>query len=288
MYRIGLSTCHKPLTKELFQAYRDAGIEVAEIAVTRDEYPELDYPAIAEMAGEAGVELRSFHLPFASYTNIASPDEEVRREAVRILSDYIEKAASIGIKIYVIHPSVGANPDEERALRIACAKKSLAELAEVAARHGGVMAVEDLPRTCLGRCSYELLDLISVDDRLRVCFDTNHLLMEDPADFVRKVGDKIVTIHVSDYDYLNERHWLPGEGDLQWDRILEALQEVGYQGPWLYEIRFDAPRSMQRERDLTCSDFVRNAKEIFEGKELTVLPAVRPKMYHWTYQKKKV
>ena len=50
MYRIGLSTCHKPLTKELFQAYRDAGIEVAEIAVTRDEYPELDFPAIAEMA----------------------------------------------------------------------------------------------------------------------------------------------------------------------------------------------------------------------------------------------
>ena len=282
MYKIGLSTCGKPLTAELFKAYRAAGIEVAEISVAREEYPTLDFEAVAQYAKEGGVELWSFHLPFAGYTNIASPDEEVRQEAVRILSDYIRKAASIGIKIYVIHPSVGANPDEERALRIACAKKSLAELAEVAAECGGELAVEDLPRTCLGRCSYELLELISGDDRLRVCFDTNHLLMEDPAEFVRKVGKKIVTIHVSDFDYLNERHWLPGEGDLQWDKILAALQEVGYQGPWLYEINFAAPRSMQRERDLTCEDFARNAQEIFEGKELTVLPAVRPKMYHWT------
>ncbi len=288
MYKIGLSTCKKPLTTELFKAYHKAGIHVAEIAVAREEYPDLDYTAIAEAAKEGGVELWSFHLPFASYTNIASPDEEVRQEAVRILSDYIRKAASIGIKVYVVHPSVGANPDEERALRIACSKKSLAALAQVAAECGGVVAVEDLPRTCLGRNSFEILELISADERLRVCFDTNHLLMEDPAEFVRKMGNKIVTIHVSDYDYLNERHWLPGEGDLQWDRILEALREVGYTGPWLYEIGFAAPRSMQRERDLTCEDFARNAHEIFEGKELTVLPAVRPKMYHWTYQKKKV
>lgn len=286
MYKIGLSTCRKKIDADLFKAYRKAGIEVAEIAVAREEYPHLDYAAIAKAAQEGGVELWSFHLPFAAYTNIASPDEEVRQEAVRILSDYIHKAASIGIKIYVIHPSVGANPDEERAIRMASAKKSLAALAEVAAECGGVLAVEDLPRTCLGRNSFELLDLLSADDRLRVCFDTNHLLMEDPSDFVRKVGDKIVTIHVSDYDYLNERHWLPGEGELQWDLILEALQEVGYEGPWLYEIRFDAPRSMQRERPLTCEDFARNAHEIFEGKELTVLPAVRPKMHHWTYKKR--
>ena len=287
MYKIGLSTCRKELSAQLFKDYRAAGIHVAEISVAREEYPTLDFEAIAQYAKEGGVELWSFHLPFAAYTNVASPDESVRQEAVRILSDYIAKAAAIGIKIYVIHPSVGANPDEERALRIACAKKSLAQLAQVADDHGGVLAVEDLPRTCLGRNSYELLELISADPRLRVCFDTNHLLMEDPAEFVRKVGDKIVTIHVSDYDYLNERHWLPGEGDLQWDRILEALQEVGYSGPWLYELAFESPRSMQRERELTCEDFVRNAHEIFEGKELTVLPSVRPKMYHWTYVRRK-
>ncbi len=287
MYKIGLSTCRKPLNVELFKAYRAAGIAVAEISVAREEYPSLDYEAIAAAAKEGGVELWSFHLPFSAATNIANPNEEERQQAVAILSDYIAKAASIGISIYVLHPSCGANPDEERALRIAQAKKSLAQLARVAAQYGGTVAVEDLPRTCLGRNSYELLDLISADPRLRVCFDTNHLLMEDPAEFVRKVGDKIITMHVSDFDYLNERHWLPGEGDLQWDRILEALQEVGYTGPWLYELGFLAPRSMQRERPLTCEDFARNATEIFEGKELTVLPAVRPKMYHWTYQKRK-
>ena len=44
---------------------------------------------------------------------------------------------------------------------------------------GQVIAVEDLPRTCLGRESSEMLELISVNDKLRVCFDTNHLLQKD-------------------------------------------------------------------------------------------------------------
>ena len=56
------------------------------------------------------------------------------------------------------------------------------------------------------------MELISADDRLRVCFDTNHLLKESIIDFIYNVGDKIITTHVSDYARENERHWLPGEG----------------------------------------------------------------------------
>ncbi|MBR6634751.1 MAG: TIM barrel protein, partial [Clostridia bacterium] len=86
-----------------------------------------------------------------------------------------------------------------------CAKDSLSRLAEIADREGAVLCVEDLPRTCLGRNSEEIAELVSVDERLKLCLDTNHLFTEALPDYIRKFGKRIVTIHVSDYDFLNER-----------------------------------------------------------------------------------
>jgi sugar phosphate isomerase/epimerase len=115
------------------------------------------------------------------------------------------------------------------------------------------------------------LDILSVNDKLRICFDTNHLLKEDAIAFLKRVGEKIVTLHVSDYDYVDECHWLPGEGTTDWGRLYDALCRVGYEGAWLYELGFAAPPSIERERALTCEDFAKNAREIFRGLPLTVL-----------------
>ena len=145
------------------------------------------------------------------------------------------------------------------------------KLADVAAENGAVMAVENLPRTCLGRDSSDMLQLLEADDRLRVCFDTNHLLRETHADFVKAVGERIVTTHISDYDFVDEKHWLPGEGKVDWPALAKLLKNADYQGVWLYELGFRAPRSRPRSRDLTCADFVRNAREIFSGGPITTV-----------------
>ena len=130
--------------------------------------------------------------------------------------------------------------------------------------------VEILPRTCLGRNSGEMLDLLSADPRLRACCDTNHLLTEDLPGFIRRLGDRVETLHVSDYDGKDEKHWLPGEGVLPWPEVLAALAEVGYKGPWLYEIGLGTPKTIVRDRPLAFPDFSRNAGELFEGRRPTV------------------
>ena len=130
--------------------------------------------------------------------------------------------------------------------------------------------MEDLPRTCLGNCSAEILELLTADPSLTVCFDTNHLLGEPIADFVRAVGKKIETLHVSDYDFCNERHWLPYEGKVNWVELVEALEEVGYNGVWMYEIGFKASKNIDRDRDLNFDDF----KEIPEQTKLHTMVAL--------------
>ena len=99
---------------------------------------------------------------------------------------------------------------------------SFSILADIAEKYDAVIAVENLPRTCLGRDSFDIKKILSYDDRLRVCFDTNHLLEQKNSDFVFDIGEKIITTHVSDYDLENERHWLPREGIIDWNELIGA------------------------------------------------------------------
>jgi len=284
MFRTACSLGPAIHREEIFKECHEAGITLVEISNSKlHEAEKVNFNAMAEYSARWGVGIWSYHLPFGPFDiiDISSQNKSIRKNCVETLKEYIAKAADVGIDKYVIHPSGEPIETKDRSEKLKWAQESLMELAEAASRCGGVMAVEDLPRTCLGRNSDEILDLISADDRLRVCFDANHLLGEENPDFIRKVGSKIITTHISDYDFINERHWLPGEGKNDWPAIIEALKEVGYSGPWLYEIVLSCPKTLYRDRDLTMFDFALNAKELFDGKKPTVFSKTKENLGMW-------
>ena len=63
--------------------------------------------------------------------------------------------------------------------------------------------------------------------------------------------------------------------------LVNGLREIGYQGPWLYELGFDIPKTIYRSRTLTCADFKRNAEEIFGNKKITVIGKPVDGLLHW-------
>ncbi len=283
MYEIGLSTNRKHIDEELFKAYRGAGISAMEISVPYEELSSLDFAQLQLLSKKYDVKLWSFHLPFMPFDiiDISSIDENIRQNSVDLCAEYIKKAANIGINKFVIHPSGEPISDIERKTKMEHAKESLDKLSEIAHKEDSVVAVENLPRTCLGKNSSEMIELIAANDKLRVCFDTNHLLTENIPSFIQKLGDRIATVHISDCDFMNERHWLPGEGSIDWESLLKALESVNYAGPWLYEIAFTPPNTIIRSRDLTCHDFYRNAMELFSGKPFTILSKHKENLGMW-------
>lgn len=280
---VGLSCCDgKGLDIEGFYDYKNNGIDCMEISV--GGYTEvLDYEMLKQNADETGVKLWSIHLPFSPFSllNPAFLDESKREYTVKYFTRLLKRASAAQFEVAVIHPSGEPNADGDRPRLIEQAKKSFAELADVADSMGMRIAVEDIPRSCLCNCSKEMLEILDADKRLGVCFDTNHLLEEDNVDFIKAVGDRIITTHVSDYDFLNERHWLPGEGKQDWQAVYHALLDCGYTGPWMYELGYKAPGSISRPRKLTATDFRRNADEIFENRPLTVIGTPASNLKHW-------
>lgn len=281
MFPVGLSSCSKELNEKLFADYKQAGIAKMELSLNAEDLSELDFAQMKAFADKYDVALWSLHLPFSPFYFLDPSDPEKQETTLAYFRWCIKKGAGIGIRNFVVHPSAEPIEEDDRARRMGTAKQSLSALADFAKQYNAVIAVENLPRTCLGRDSRDMLELLSAHPDLRCCYDTNHLLSENAPDFIRAVGDKIITTHVSDYDFLNERHWLPGEGKVDWQGILSALRQVGYKGPWLYELGFKAPASIVRERELTACDFASNAKALFDGKEPLVLGAPADGLKAW-------
>ena len=281
MYEIGLSTPGF-VNEQLFCDMAKAGIKHIEISVDKKQSEALDFSKLKEWSLEYCVNLWSFHLPFWPFSEIDISSPDIAESSVEYLSEYIKKASKIGISKFVIHASGEPIPEADRGIRMERAKKSLYALCEEARKYGSIICVEDLPRTCLGRSSSDILELLSAHPDLRVCFDTNHLLDEKITDFIHAIGDKIVTTHISDYDFNNERHWLPGEGDIDWLELISALKDIDYKGVWLYEMDFGCPWTIKRERDLVCRDFTNNARDLFDGRIPTPIGKRTEGLLHWT------
>ena len=242
---LALSVGPRAMQPETLEALAKAGIHQIELSSGNIDpfYSVLDFPHRArEIVKEAalhGVTVSSIHLPFAPFSEIdpASKDEDVRAYAVRIQTELLKAAGEAGIGLAIIHPSGEPYTEEERQERLALAIDTIGQIARVAGEAGVTLCLENLPRTCLCRTSDEMLLFLEAIPDLRVVFDTNHSLQEDNVHYIQTVGGRIRSLHVSDYDFIDERHLLPMEGKNDWPAILSALEEAGYEGRFLYELK---------------------------------------------------
>ena len=76
-------------------------------------------------------------------------------------------------------------------------------------------------------------------------------------------------MHLSDYDYIDERHWLPGEGKINWKELISGLESVNYNGPLMYEINRGSTPTILRDNPVSPSEFAINASQLINGLPLT-------------------
>lgn len=189
------------------------------------------------------VRLHSVHLPYGPALDLSQPDDTLRKVAIRDTAANLCAAAELGATLAVIHPSAEPISDDRRLAHLDASRRSLASLAAIAADLHIRLAVECLPRTCLGNTAAELLSIVGQIEPAAagVCIDVNHLNLREPdiRAAVNTLGPRLLTLHCSDNDGEDERHWLPGDarGVIEWPAFLAGLRDVHYAGPFLYELR---------------------------------------------------
>lgn len=184
----------------------------------------------------SGFSVNSIHGPAVDISNL---DPDTRAGAIREIEFYLNKLDTLNGRYLIVHPSFEPVADSERQARLKACRESILELDELMKKYPGMMiALENLPRTCLGNTSGELNALIkdTSPQRVGICLDTNHMLQEDLITFTRNTASRIVTVHISDYDAKDERHWFPGQGINDWHKWTRLMRDSGYKGPMLFEV----------------------------------------------------
>ncbi len=195
----------------------------------------------------AKVRPTSMHAPLTPTVNLAAVDELERRLSVYEVAAWLAPYADLGGDVVVIHPT-GAAFSGEGAMAINveaatdAARRSVDELYSIADRLGLRIACENLMERGTPRplCRMEQLRAF-VDpypETVGICLDTGHAAVNglNPASEARTAGERLIATHLQDTDALDDRHWVPGAGHIDWDELVSTLRQIDYTGRWTFEL----------------------------------------------------
>jgi sugar phosphate isomerase/epimerase len=173
-----------------------------------------------------------------AFSNAAS-DEARRKAAVAETSAALSVAARIPFQYLVLHLGVPSSEQASAADNNAdAARRSVQEIAELAARVNVRVAVEVIPNALSDPATLAWLVEEQLDGfDVGVCLDYGHAhLMGDLSDAIETLSGHLWTTHVHDNGGKRDEHLTPYQGTIDWDAAMMETQKIGYDGVLMFEV----------------------------------------------------
>ena len=201
------------------------------------------YKQIARFAKEHSLDIFQSHTTFP----LKVFEEETDPGLLSCANRQIYAAAYLECPYIVFHPVLhpdfdnGQNPEACRQINLDFFSAMVPALKDT----GVMLCIENMFRGENGKpkvfnaCSdaEQLIDLIDTLNAMHgphfaACLDTGHATVvgQNPAAMLRKLGKRTQVLHIHDNDGILDQHWLPGEGVIDWDDVIRALNEIDYSG----------------------------------------------------------
>ncbi len=235
-YAASLSSFDRYFNEKVFDAFTECNMRKVEVQLWGDEPEHEENNHALELLHKAVAEKVivpvSAHLPFYGAGLRWDPsalEEDVRKDVVARMSKLmLDNADLLGGNI-TLHAS-NEPPLETHARRIIQCRKSLEDFMPIAEKLGVSINLEFLPRTCVGNSEEELEALIDgfPEEYVGICIDVNHIMTryEDLPKMIKRLSPRLKTMHICDYDGVDEMHWFPWQGIIPWDKVMAAVREV--------------------------------------------------------------
>jgi sugar phosphate isomerase/epimerase len=170
---------------------------------------------------------------------------------MRFLEHSIEIASEIGAPVVTFSSGSADKSVPARELRARLAERC-AGLAESASRKGVRLGFEPEPGMFVGDLAgYVDLRRDVEHEALGLTLDIGHVhLTEDrpPAEVVRAFSDALLHVHLEDMRRPEHRHLAIGEGEIDFPPVLDALEEIGFDGLVALELSRDSHRAPEVAR----------------------------------------
>ncbi len=226
----------RPGFTERLQEIKALGFDTAEVSISGPFSTYALEGALDEIIDnviKSGMKV-SFHMPFgAPWIDLATPYDNDRAEICKWIGKLFKKMDACNPFAYVFHPGGQyANGSlHDKAFENLCVSAE-----ELANSTNAMVCIENMVRSNVVETVDQMLMLLDKAPSVNCVLDTNHLLHDKPEDAILRIGERLKHLHISDYDFINERHMLPGDGLIDWMAVIGALEKVGYDGVFNYEV----------------------------------------------------
>lgn len=263
------------LGKELSEALdiiKGCGFDLVEVLANgrpqgRDLRQEKVVEEIWELVHSRGMQVWSVHNEFGPGWDLAAVDKLERSEAVANAGALLRAAGTLGARHVVLHAGEYI-PEEAVEAQLERFLVSAQRLVPVAAEAGVMLALENLPPEHLGHSTAQIEWLLErlTEEVVGFCCDTGHALLagNQPADYVRQFGTRMIAAHLQDTDGVEDAHLFPGKGKVDWEGLFASLREIGFDRPLTIEAA--PPEDMSCER---MAEIVRKALRELQPLALT-------------------
>lgn len=190
---------------------------------------------LSGLAEEHGITIDSLHAPYGPKHDISYSDSETRMASVCRIALAMAAAVELGAKTVILHlqswPTDARLQDADSLLRSLEALVESAEIMQIR------LAAENLPGKVANVFLHRALAEFE-SDYFGFCYDSSHdqLGPGKPYEVLEEFANRLFAIHLSDNDGLEDRHWIPFTGIVDWERICYILHEVRYAYPLLLEV----------------------------------------------------
>lgn len=199
-------------------------------------------PGVEKLAGAiraSGLAIESTHGPYADPKGHTPPQREMYED---YLERSLEATGMLGAKYMVVHPLVSEDKTDTLADETI---RYFGKYSKLAAQHGVTLAVENMfsttPERLVEIC--EGLDCVA-------CWDTGHANIKglDQYDSLAALGEKLKVLHIHDNYGATDNHNPPYFGNIDWERFVAGLRDIGFGGMFNFEINVSAmPEQLRME-----------------------------------------
>ena len=249
----------RPTLKDTIVKCLDAGLDTVDVGISgvyTATFLSQMIDEVVPVVKETGIKVSGIHFPFNSpWMDFATPYDNDRQEIVKFIIKMFDKLAPLNPDVFVFHPGgQGCTAkNKDKVFENLC--KSAEELSLSTDK---IVCFENMVRSNVVETVDQALALLENAPHLSWVLDVNHLLHDKPEDAILRIGSRIKHLHISDYDFIDERHFLPGDGLIDWMKVIGNLEKIGYNGVFNYEVSLS-------KRGYTIKDAKDNFDKLFNA-----------------------
>ncbi len=213
------------------------------------DYSRQDRQNVKKLIDQHGLKLTGFALSgglLGLQYNFGCPRSTIRKLTLQYYLDHVELASELGCPLFnVLTGNVLHGTTREQARK--WTMEALHELTAEAEKKKVILGLHP-------QYIAESTLMLTVDDALemikelsskwvKIIYDTaqQNIVYRNFMDDIRACGDKLCYVHAADNDGIRWTHDAIGRGTVDWEGILRALKEIGFEGSMCVQCFSDLP-----------------------------------------------